>query len=202
MAMPNKPWKLTEATKEKITSAIRAGAYIETAAAHAGISKQTLYTWLKAGARDIEKGLHTDESAFSRALETAISDAELRDIATVAQFANGYPVERVVTKVMVNVLGNEISRETVTERKIERAWQAAAWRLERRFPGKWGRRLEINHDGHESLVAEPVVVYLPDNGRGDVPKLLPFPGGGNGDKVTKGDSQGEVRGGNGKRAEG
>jgi len=40
-----RPTKLTPAVQKKIVDAIKAGNYMETAAAYAGISKQTLYNW-------------------------------------------------------------------------------------------------------------------------------------------------------------
>jgi len=46
-----RPEKLTPEVQQKIVDAIRLGNYIETAAAYAGISKSTLYDWLKKGGR-------------------------------------------------------------------------------------------------------------------------------------------------------
>ena len=44
-----RPTKLNFNTHNKIITAIRAGNYIETAAAYAGVNKSTLYEWLKRG---------------------------------------------------------------------------------------------------------------------------------------------------------
>ena len=44
---------LTPEVQEKILLHLRVGAYMETAAACAGIAKDTLYNWLKKGARGI-----------------------------------------------------------------------------------------------------------------------------------------------------
>jgi transposase len=49
---PGRPSKLSEALIKEICEYVRKGNYIETAAAAAGISKQTLYAWMKAGARE------------------------------------------------------------------------------------------------------------------------------------------------------
>jgi transposase len=100
--------KLTEVPAEvqqKIIQALLGGNYLETAAAYAGIHKSTLYNWLKRGARQ-KTGPFRD---FSDAVRKAQADAEVRDVARIAQAA------------AVN-------------------WQACAWRLERKFPAKWGRR--------------------------------------------------------------
>src|SRR5690606_31176789 len=81
------------------------GAYIETAAAYAGINKSTLYDWMKRGAR-AKSGKYKE---FSNAIEKALAESEMRDLAVIAK----------------------ASQEN---------WQAAAWRLERKFPDRWGRR--------------------------------------------------------------
>ena len=120
-----RPTKLNTETQEKIVSAIRAGNYIETAAAYAGIHKSTLYDWLKRGEREKQRvaknpryRIKKDEQQFvefSDAVEKALAEAEVRDVAIIGKAAEEY-------------------------------WQAAAWRLERKFPHKWGRKV-IEHSG-------------------------------------------------------
>lgn len=102
---PGRPEKLTPELQQKIVDAIRMGAYIETAAAYAGINKSTLYDWMRRGAR-AKSGKYKE---FSNAIEKALAESEMRDLAVIAK----------------------ASREN---------WQAAAWRLERKFPDRWGRR--------------------------------------------------------------
>lgn len=103
--MAGRPTKLTAEVQERIVHAVRAGNYMETAAAHAGVHKDTLYEWLKRGRAETQGAYR----AFSDALEKALADAEMRDVATIS--AAG--VEN---------------------------WQAAAWRLERKYPDRWGRK--------------------------------------------------------------
>ena len=100
-----RPTKFDAKVAEQILQAVRVGCYIETAAAYAGISKQTLYNWLKIGARRRTGPLHDFHVAFERAL----AQAEMRDLVLISKAA-------------------------------EEQWQAAAWRLERKFPDRWGRR--------------------------------------------------------------
>lgn len=119
-----RPTKLTPELQEEICKAIRAGNYIETAAAFAGISKNTLYDWMKRGAREKERLAKNPRAKvkkseapfvdFSDAVEKALAAAEVRDVMLIGKAA-------------------------------ETQWQAAAWRLERKFPDRWGRkeRLEV-----------------------------------------------------------
>lgn len=122
-----RPTKLNAETQERIITAIRAGNYIETAAAYAGINKTTLYDWMKRGerekqrvAKDARLKIRKAEQPFvefSNAVQRALAEAEVRDVAIIAKAA-------------------------------EEQWQAAAWRLERKFPEKWGKRqIEIEHKG-------------------------------------------------------
>lgn len=117
-----RPTKWSPDVQAKIVQAIQAGGYIETAAAFAGISKTTLYDWLKRGAREKERlqknnraRLRKGEAPFvefSNAIEKALAEAEMRDVVLIGKAA-------------------------------AEQWQAAAWRLERKFPQRWGRRVAI-----------------------------------------------------------
>lgn len=134
---PKGSTKLTKDIQDKIVSAIRLGNYMETAAAYAGISKDTLYAWLKRGQREKEKK-EKDPSyeipkyerqfvRFSDAVEKALAEAEMRDVMIIY----------------------EASKEQ---------WQAAAWRLERKFPDRWGRKLSV--EGKQELIIPRVeIVY-------------------------------------------
>jgi transposase-like protein len=109
-----RPTKLSPELQQRIVQALSAGAYVETAAAMAGVSKQTLYSWLKRGA-DQAQGPFRE---FLDAVEKAQAEAEVRDIALIAKAA-------------------------------QTQWQAAAWRLERKFPEKWGRKTRVEHTGED-----------------------------------------------------
>lgn len=127
MAGRGRPTRLNYSVQEKIVQAIRAGNYIETAAAYAGIHKSSLYEWLNRGEREKQRvakdpkfKIQKKEAPFvdfSNAVQKALADAEVRDVAIIGRAA-------------------------------EEQWQAAAWRLERKFPDRWGRkRLDIEHSG-------------------------------------------------------
>lgn len=72
-----RPTKLTKAVAAKIIEAVRGGNYLETAAAYAGISKQTLHTWLKDGRNKKSPALRQ----FLDAVDAAMAEAELEAVA-------------------------------------------------------------------------------------------------------------------------
>lgn len=113
-----RPCKLTPPLQAKICELIAAGAYVETAAAYVGVSKVTLYEWMRKG-NGQTTGRFRD---FLNAVEKALATAEIRDIAVIGKAA-------------------------------QVCWTAAAWRLERRAPARWGRYCRGHHD-HEGESAE------------------------------------------------
>lgn len=137
-----RPTKLTPETYTRIIGYIQTGAYVETAAAAAGIHKDTLYGWLRTGA-DTETTVDPPENIdtlktwadkdrrdnriykwFSVAVETAQAEADLKDLDYI----------------------------TVAARDN---WQAAAWKLERRNPDQYGRRTRLEHTGADG---EPIKI--------------------------------------------
>jgi hypothetical protein len=106
-----RPTKLTRKIIDDFIIALRAGNYLETAAAYVGVSKQTLFNWLRRGARGQEKIC----VEFLDSVKKAQAESEIRDIATIVA----------------------ASKTT---------WQAAAWRLERKHPGRWGRKDTLRAD--------------------------------------------------------
>lgn len=100
-----RPTKLTPELQRLVCDTLRRGAYLETAAALAGVDRTTLQEWLRRGGRE-EDGIYVD---FSRAVQTAQAEAEMRDLDRIDAAAEAG------------------------------AWQASAWRLERKHSGRWGR---------------------------------------------------------------
>lgn len=111
-----RPTKLTPELAAQITKYVRAGAYIETAAAACGLSKDTFYEWLKRGNKE-KTGPFAE---FTDAINKAMAASEIGDLVRIG----------------------------VASKK---SWQAAAWRLERRFPQKYalGRRLPGDDEDDE-----------------------------------------------------
>lgn len=115
--------KLDDTRKERLLEALRAGNYIETACAYAGVSKSSFYNYLAQGrkAREQDERTEQDEWALELldAVEKARADAEVRNVHLIQQAAQGG------------------------------TWQAAAWFLERSMPGKWARREKVEMSGPE-----------------------------------------------------
>lgn len=134
----------------RISNAVKMGSYIEAAAAINGIGYSTLRSWVLKGKE------HPDTlyGAFNRAMEKALSEADLRDLAMIDQNATGRPTEYEYVairdndgKVLFDKDGKplmEIARDgdgrpIVKRSEIKADWRAAAWKLERRNPNRWGR---------------------------------------------------------------
>lgn len=115
-----RPEKISPELVTEISNYVRMGNYVETAAAVAGITKDTLYRWLRKGA-NAKSGIYKQ---FSDAVKRAQAEAEARDVGLIGKAA----VDQ---------------------------WQAAAWRLERKFPDRWGRRDRVTHSGDPDA---PIVI--------------------------------------------
>jgi transposase len=122
-----RPTKLTPETQEKIVRAVRAGNYLETAAAHAGVRKQTLHDWLHRGA-NARTGIYRE---FSDAIQKALADAETSEVALITKAAS------------------------------DGAWQAAAWKLERRNPKRWGARVRVSVEEELNAALDKLAERLP-----------------------------------------
>lgn len=124
-----RPTKLTAAIQKTICEKLGEGAYIETAAAYAGVAKPSLYAWMKRGVRvlqAIEKGeeISNEDYAYAQfmnAVEKADAAGELGHFKNIA------------------TAGKE-------------SWQASAWILERKNQKRYGRKDHLDVDG--TLVEE------------------------------------------------
>lgn len=146
-----RPLKLTPEVQKTIVDAVRSGNYMETAASLAGIDRETLLSWLKQGAR-AKSGRFKE---FSNTVKRAVAEAEARDLAVIDKAADGWDKRtgRIHRKLNAETKAMEVVEEMV-ESTREFQWTAAAWRLERKFPNKWGRReyVELSTDPEAPLV--------------------------------------------------
>jgi hypothetical protein len=135
---PGRPIKLTPEVQDRIIKALKVGNYFETSCAMAGIHKDTAYEWLKkgAGGDDPENEIYRQ---FSDAVEIAQAESEARDLEAIDACAQGVPAE----------YGLVNGEEVVVRKELPRQWQAAAWRLERKFPKRWGKIERLEHTGKD-----------------------------------------------------
>lgn len=111
----------TPETEEKFLVALRAGNYIQTACALVGVSRVGLYERLKRGARErrrLEKPRTIPDPKFADDAEFSIKVEQALAIAETKD---------------LHTIGKAADEQ----------WTAAAWRLERRFPDRWGRRDKV-----------------------------------------------------------
>jgi transposase len=134
---------------QNIVNAIRMGNYLSVACSMHGVTYRRLHEW-------IGKGKEKPESiygAFAQSVMRAVSEAETRDLSTVDAFANGraaqyerqpkgHPKEG---ELILDPKGNPI----LIRAEIKPNWQAAAWKLERRAPNRWGRFDRVHHSAEE-----------------------------------------------------
>jgi len=118
---------LDDQVLERISNALRNGAYIHHACEASGISTSTYHNWLERGRNERDRqnaGLKPDTAEapyleFLEAIEKAQAEGALDLLGEIANHArNG-------------------------------TWQAAAWILERKFPRQWGRFDRTEHTGPE-----------------------------------------------------
>jgi hypothetical protein len=112
-----RPTKLTAEVIEDVQRLMPQALYLETVADLIGVTRRTMYGWLKRGgkeARRLENPKANPEEAeaiyaeFFLTYKKALAKGQLRDLQIIGKAA-------------------------------EEQWQAAAWKLERRFPDLWGR---------------------------------------------------------------
>jgi hypothetical protein len=123
-----RPSKLTAEVIQKVKEILPVALYIETVAAYLSIDRQTFYNWLQRGEKEAQR-LEQQLKPKPKAKETLYLEffATIQKALAEGEFLNALLI-----------------RTTAAEGK---AWQAAAWLLERRFPERWGLRHKLEHAG-------------------------------------------------------
>lgn len=116
--MAGRRTKLTTSALEAVVSFVRIGAYFETACAAAGIHRSVFYDWLKRGRAEwIRLEQHGGRPRKSEALYLQFLTA-VKQAAAEAELTD---LDRI-------------------DKASEQQWQAAAWKLERRYPTRYALR--------------------------------------------------------------
>lgn len=176
---------------EAITRYLQQGNYLETACALVTIDKSTVLAWLRDGARIHERRLAGLSSrslskyqrlaqAFSLEVRKAMAEAEARDIQNLARLALGGIPQQTVTEKLVartDAAGNflrhpetdeilyDVAERTTRSSTTLPDAKVLEWRLERRFPDRWGRwdRVDVDISGgglDAEVGADPVDEFL------------------------------------------
>lgn len=157
---------------------VRGGNYLETACNLVQVDNVVMRGWLREGARAHRQVLEGTAPSrlrkaqrlarnFSLSIRSALAEAEARDLQLLARLAlGGIPQTTTTEKVEArrNAAGNIIRGPDgepiydVTERSVKTTQtlpdrQAIQWRMERRFPNRWGRhdRIDIDLNGGADL---------------------------------------------------
>jgi transposase len=138
-----RPRLLTSEIVVEARNLIATALYVETVAAVLGVARSTFHAWLKRGAQELSrlgrKGTRPKESE-----------------AIYVEFLGAIKEGR--------SQGEYRDLETI-QTASKTAWQAAAWRLERRFPNRWGsdrRRMDdFARQLKELSASKPLMHALP-----------------------------------------
>lgn len=123
-----RPSKLTPETSERLVCAIEAGTTYGQACMFAGLDYTTYRKYMRRGEAEAQRLCDGGNAEGT----TAQRESPFLALWQAVQAAEGSLVVRLLTTI---------------EAAAEKHWQAAAWKLERRFPREYGRRmLAVQHE--------------------------------------------------------
>lgn len=131
-----RPVKLSPEIQKAIIEAVEMGNYPEVAAAYAGVNKSTMLDWLKRGAREIQK---RSKKGYKR------NKGEDKYVC----FSNA--LSKAIAK-------SELLDVQAISNATEKYWQAAAWRLERKFSNRWALKQKIELETNDKAIQVEVDV--------------------------------------------
>jgi hypothetical protein len=127
-----RPTKLTPKTQERICQALRVGATYELAAQYGGISYDAFNIWRKRGESELER------------IDKARKHTEVRE--SEAPYVEFFKTTKEAES------DAAIKWLAMIDKAAADTWQAAAWKLERRYPQSYGRTVvDQNNDGEVRL---------------------------------------------------
>ena len=151
-----RPTELTPEVLEDVRRLLPTVLYLETVADYIGHDRITFRAWLKRGVRELKR---------------LRGDTRRRVKKSEAIFLEFYNVVR------KSLAEGEIYDTGVIKKASEAQWTAAAWRLERRHPERWGRRdtLDVNVREIDRRI-ERELARLVTAGQAALPGTTPAPG--------------------------
>lgn len=123
-----RPSKLTADVQDRIVEALKLGATFELAAQYGGVSYHSFNLWRKRGAAELERVANARKNASIRE-----SERPYVEFYEATKKAEG---EAAVAWL-----------ERIEQAARDGAWQAAAWKLERRYPQQYGRTVTEHQGG-------------------------------------------------------
>lgn len=158
--VPGRPSILTDELRDRILDAILDGAYLETAAQAAGVNKTTLYRWIKRGERAEAVAYEQIED-----LDEAHNLYDLTDPADWPYIDFGHAVKSTRAHAELELL------RMIRYGLGKSPWTAYMTILERSAPARWGRRVEVKHDGAVDL-GTPKIHSAGDEDRSKLIEIL------------------------------
>lgn len=165
---PGRPSKFTPERVEKLLQALALGAYQETAATYASISVGTLHDWKQLGEAEIEAGANGDRPILNAEELKADPSADpvLGPVTTFAQFFQA--LKDAESAAEVRNLG-------IIQEAAQHTWQAAAWWLERKFPGRFALRGRVEVSGPPAANGAPGPIPVEHSGEVKVSGVVILP---------------------------
>lgn len=146
---PGRPPKLTEDARKRIVQAIGVGAPLYQAAALAGCSYWSLKTWLDRGEQEQIRLDEAERAESSTEADRTVIPSEEPYLLLFQELrtAEGAAVARWLGR--------------IEQAATEGAWQAAAWKLERRHPQDFGRPMKVEVAGPEGGPVPIAIIGMP-----------------------------------------
>ena len=126
-----RPTKLTEDTQAKITQAIRLGSTYKMASQYAGISYVSFNQWCKRGEEELAR---RESGKVKKGSKQWKAEQIFVDFFNAVKEAEGQAVIGWLAKIEASA--------------NDGSWQAAAWKLERRYPSDYNRN-RVEHTGKD-----------------------------------------------------
>lgn len=141
---------------DQIVSYIEVGNYIVTACAAAGLGEATFHKWMRDAA----------------AIEERVTSEEMREAILDGEVVEGFTEQECLLlifrhRVIQASARSEAYAVAMVRKHMPDQWTAAMTYLERRFPGRWKRREQIEHSETDNtgidetlLLSDPTAVKL------------------------------------------